>query len=249
MKKRAFTLPELLVVLGIIAILIAILMPAVRRAREAAHQAVCMSHLRQLAQATIMYCGDNEGVFPGNGNGYGDTGQPVWSDWIYWDTTFTAAPALEDVYQSPLLKYLDSRDITVFTCPSDPGGHTRIAHPGESTYPFSYSFNTFLGNGPDYHHRTWRKIGQIKRASVVMMFVDEDERTVNDGAFLPEYNDPGIPDSIASRHDGDKTYQDDTARGNVVFVDGHGEFITRAVSRQPSSYQPFFPTILPYVEP
>jgi prepilin-type N-terminal cleavage/methylation domain-containing protein/prepilin-type processing-associated H-X9-DG protein len=63
-RKRGFTLIELLVVIAIIAILAAILFPVFARAREAARRAVCLSNMRQLALAMIMYTNDYEERFP-----------------------------------------------------------------------------------------------------------------------------------------------------------------------------------------
>jgi len=63
-RKRAFTLVELLVVIGIIALLISILLPSLQKAREAANRTVCASNLKQIALGILMYAQDHKGVFP-----------------------------------------------------------------------------------------------------------------------------------------------------------------------------------------
>src|SRR5437762_14221327 len=78
-RKKAFTLVELLVVIGIIAVLISMLLPALNKAREQARSAKCLSNLRQLAIATIQYCNNNKGSFPGQGGSGGGT------NWVAWD--------------------------------------------------------------------------------------------------------------------------------------------------------------------
>lgn len=65
MKRKGFTLIELLVVIAIIAILAAMLLPALSRARERARRAVCMSNLRQIYVGASMYAEDNDGYLPG----------------------------------------------------------------------------------------------------------------------------------------------------------------------------------------
>ena len=65
-RRRAFTLVELLVVIGIIALLIAMLLPVLSKAKENARAVACQSNQRQLATGFLLFAQDNKGQLPGN---------------------------------------------------------------------------------------------------------------------------------------------------------------------------------------
>jgi len=81
-RRRAFTLLELLVVIAIIALLVAILVPSFRQARDLAKWSACLAHLKQVGLAMRMYVEDNNGYLTPRYGGQGGTGQSVtaWED-------------------------------------------------------------------------------------------------------------------------------------------------------------------------
>ena len=117
---RAFTLVELLVVIGIIALLLAILLPALSRVREASNRAKCLANIAELGRAVLLYAHDNKDHLPDAGSGNAPdalmspraVGLPAWS---------TFGP---DTYVLPSIgqllgKYLNN-DTRLWSCPSAP---------------------------------------------------------------------------------------------------------------------------------
>lgn len=116
-RRRAFTLTELLVVIGIIVLLVAILLPVMGRSRQAACETMCQNNLRQLMQAFIAFATDHEGQLPGS---YCDLVAKTDPDADHWDWLrgdpfqWTTAPTGGSLY-----RYL-SRTPSVYLCPSRP---------------------------------------------------------------------------------------------------------------------------------
>lgn len=91
LTRKAFTLVELLVVIGIIALLISILMPSLARARDAALSVSCASNLRQVGQSLMMYADANKGKLPYSQAKYG-TGNEIDNWWIAVSRTMGVKP-------------------------------------------------------------------------------------------------------------------------------------------------------------
>jgi len=151
-RHHAFTLVELLVVIGIIALLISILLPALGRVQRQAKAIKCQSNIRQIVGSLLMYREENKGWFPscsGRGswiNAPQPTADQAQSDWIHWQTKGNPASP-RDVTKSAINKYLKlSKDKLddLMRCPSD----TEWAnHPdvGAGVYPYSYTLSDKIG--------------------------------------------------------------------------------------------------------
>ena len=145
--RAAFTLIELLVVIAIIAILAAMLLPALSAAKKKGQQAFCISNCKQLGLGMILYLGDNNDIYAGaaSANTYG----PQLEDWIYWRAGANT-PTVNGVYmtleKSPLIKILGTAGSTnMFRCPMDQNDGDRVAHAqsGDGPYFYSYEFTSY----------------------------------------------------------------------------------------------------------
>jgi prepilin-type N-terminal cleavage/methylation domain-containing protein/prepilin-type processing-associated H-X9-DG protein len=152
-QRRAFTLAELLVVIAIIGILVALLLPAVQAAREAARRTACANNLRQVGLAVIQYCDEHGGEFPRTTH---DT--DIDKCWIY-----TLAPYLESVDE-------------VRICPSDVKSEERLA--GRMS---SYAMNAYVTNGSlpgSYLNRN--NVPSLIRTLLAVELTDRENRPVSE---------------------------------------------------------------------
>jgi prepilin-type N-terminal cleavage/methylation domain-containing protein/prepilin-type processing-associated H-X9-DG protein len=200
-SHRGFTLVELLVVIGIIALLIAILMPALSAVREHARRIKCMSNLRQLTAAWIMYANENKGRFcssewqdinPGKGGPYGGytlggASAPLPGGLWTW---IADTPKGQDFTRGMLWSYLKSTE--VYYCPNDP-------YLPET----SYTINGYLAGRAG--NPTLYRLSQVRHSESTFLFIEG-------GALLtvipPVPATPGTPGGPATGPDTDDDRDD-----------------------------------------
>lgn len=246
MRKKAFTLVELLVVIGIIALLISILLPTLSKARDSANRAACLSNLRQIGNALIMYVNDNKGFLPRT-----PKGSHTQEDAIWFHASGGWRDRIDEGGFGPYLK-LSKDNTAVLSCPADSAEQRPYTGTGSNAYPYSYSINHMMhGNGPNPVF----KLVQVKNSADKVYMFEEDEYTIDDGnaQIWSKKGSWGGTDLLALRHDKkarkelpdismqpphNKPVPNEGGRGNVLFCDGHADFVPRSVAHAKSYVAP-----------
>jgi prepilin-type N-terminal cleavage/methylation domain-containing protein/prepilin-type processing-associated H-X9-DG protein len=224
-SERGFTLIELLVVIAIIAILAALLLPALSRAKSRAWTIACLNNMKQLEICWHAYALDyNDLVVPNNSvNGISPNGA---SGSIAAGVSWCLADPTEDnVRNGMLFEY--NRSLGIYRCPAD---HSTLGDPSGATPgpPRARSFNLSMSvNGyPEYdsfilgYIPYFKKLTQIRNPNVgnCLVLIDENEYTLVDSQF-------GMP---TDTYNGTQTWWDMPANrhdqgANLCFADGHAE--------------------------
>jgi prepilin-type N-terminal cleavage/methylation domain-containing protein len=208
----AFTLLELLVVIAIIAILVALLLPTLSRARASAQGTRCASNLRQLIVAWSLYAHDNDDRVALCDNWVaGDVSKPA-------DATDTLL--LTDPDQSTFAQYIQTPEL--YKCPGD---RSPLARSVSMNARFGNPEGDWCGGGGSAYEQ-FAKLQQIRTPAGLFVILDERSDSINDAAFVVDMSNTGNTDGEGAPNpycmiDFPASYHN--RAGRLSFADGHVE--------------------------
>jgi prepilin-type N-terminal cleavage/methylation domain-containing protein len=206
---RAFTLLELLIVIAIIALLAALLLPALKTARGEGKRVTCQNNLRQLVIATLIYAADNDGKLPDNKPG-------STNDWVCGNLRLGREATNQVLIQKGKL-FPYANHLSLYRCPAD------LSQTNGAARVRSYSMNGWAGSRHmeiyprQSSFRTFVRDNELSAAgaSRIWLFLEEHEASIDDAWFLVTMDDSRPFASLpAALHE--RAY-------DLNFADGHVE--------------------------
>jgi prepilin-type processing-associated H-X9-DG protein/prepilin-type N-terminal cleavage/methylation domain-containing protein len=214
-KRRAFTLVELLVVIGIIAILMGLLLPTITSAREQSKSVQCLSNLRQFAVAANNYVVLNGGNYP-----------LAYYKSDSWDYSIVGAKLV------PGLLWMGRTDVRIQQCPSFDGkGNIALAVYTGYNYNTSYIGGEQVGASV----RAPAKANQVRRPAETALFGDAEYSSGANRYMRSPFFAPGEP--LVARFAGTQGFRH-RGRTNVAFCDGHADSLKERFTNTVASDQP-----------
>jgi prepilin-type N-terminal cleavage/methylation domain-containing protein/prepilin-type processing-associated H-X9-DG protein len=218
MRKNAFTLIEMLVVISVISLLMAVLVPVLAMARQHGKTVLCLSNLRQFTIAADMYTGGNDGYYPVAYMYKAD--HPVVISYA-WDFTTVKDWDKDEEKVIPGLLWQGGTIEKIHQCPSFKGVHNWLKDPYTG-----YNYNTsYIGHGQQESIETPAKTDQVKRPGDCALFGDGGYSLGANKFMRAPWPNPGDM-NFHERYAGTQDYRHLDAT-NVAYCDGSAKTVRK----------------------